>query len=124
MSDQKVARANRNHSKRKRSKYAGPGDYDSVVISVDQAKDYEPGKAIEVTRQLTNAAGKTITHKETFIIDGYIPDRTLEFEDYLDDNGIEEYSDFVGCKERVTLRKQSTSRGVYTNIVARVFVSK
>ena len=124
MLDLKVARANRNHSKRSCTKYAGPGIYDSVVISVDQAKDYEPGTAIEVTRRLTNAVGKAVTHKETFIIGGYIPERTNDFEDYLDVNGIVEYSDYVGCEERVTLRKQSTPRGVFTNIVAREFVSK
>ena len=125
MFDPKVARANRIYSRLKGTMYAGPGEYDSIVISVDPDKDYEDDTAIKVTRQLTNAAGKQFTHKETFIIGGdCIPDRTIEFEDYLDDSGIEEYSDYVGCKERVTLRKQSTSRGVYTNIVARVFVSK
>lgn len=100
---------------------AGPGIHDSVAVSITEPKGYDPGTAIVIKYRLTDSAGRVSFHHETFIIGGKrIPDRTYDFGDYLDANGIEHYSDFVGCTERLTLVKN----GLYLNIANREFVSK
>ena len=110
-----------NRSFQRSQQQARPGVQDSVATSVTEPEGYAPCTAIEITYRLTDSAGRVSSHREIFITGGKrIPDRTLDFEDYLDANGIEDYSDFVGCAERLTMVKN----GLYLNIVNREFVSK
>lgn len=116
----KVKKRN-NRSLQYRQQQARPGNQDSVVTSVTEPEGYTPGTAVKITYRLTDSAGRVSSHHETFIIGGKrIPDRTYDFNEYLDANGIEYYDDFVGCAERLTMVKN----GLYLNIVKREFVSK
>lgn len=116
----KVKKRN-DRSKQRPQQQARPGVHDSVVTSVTEPDGYTPGTAIEIKYRLTDSAGRVSSHREIFITGGKrIPDRTYDFEDYLDANGIEYYSDFVGCTERLTM----VYNGLYLNIANREFVSK
>lgn len=119
----KVKKRNATPSSQRPQQKAGPGIHDSVVVSVTEPdpEKYKPGTAIVIKYRLTDSSGRVSFHHELFITGGkHIPDRTYDFGDYLDANGIEDYSDFVGCKERLTMVKN----GLYLNIANRVFVSK
>lgn len=110
-----------NLSSQRSQQQARPGVQDSVVTSVTEPEGYTPGTAVEIKYRLTDSAGRVSSHREIFIVGGKrIPDRTYDFEDYLDANGIEYYDDFVGCTERLTM----VYNGLYLNIANREFVSK
>ena len=109
-------------NQRKKSRLV-PGDYDAVVISVDDAPGFVPGDAFRVTYELTRN-GKSYTYHETFINDLGV-DRTAEFADYLAKNGIptDDIDQFVGRREKVKLLKENLGgRGIHLNIVEREMV--
>lgn len=97
---------------------AKPGTFISEVKDVKDPEGYTPGHAIEIDYELTDKAGKKFFHKEIFHIE-YPSSRTYEFNEYLDELGCDTYQDFIGVNEEVTLEKQVTNKGVYTNIVKR-----
>ena len=58
----------------------------------------------------TRRRKKSYTFKERFVINERFK-RTREFCDYLNDHGIENAEDFVGCREELDLKWQFTNTG-------------
>ena len=98
-----------------------PSDYTSIVKSVDWAEGYVKGKAIKVTYILTSESGSAFEHSEVFWVRG--SSRSVDFDKYLNDNGIDNIADFVGCKEKLTLMNDVRNGKVYLNIVDREFIA-
>lgn len=112
-------------SKSNRRKKTGPspGDYDLVVVSIEDDPGYRPGDAFRITYELSRN-GKVYPFRETFVNDLSI-ERTADFVQYLADNGIpaENIDMFVGRREKVKLLKENLGeRGIYLNIVEREMV--
>ena len=100
-----------------------PGVYDSVVVSADFAPEYESGKAVMIVYELTSEDGSEYSYKEIFFVNNN--DRTMRFEKYLCQNGIDpaDIEQFVGCREKLDIRKSTKGRNLMT-IDNREFVSK
>lgn len=98
-----------------------PGDYTSIVKSVDWAEGYVKGKAIKVTYILTSESGSEFEFSEIFWVHG--GNRSRDFDKYLNDNRIDNIADFVGCKEKLTLMNDVRNGKVYLNIVDREFIA-
>ena len=100
-----------------------PGVYDSIVVSADFAPEYESGKAVLIVYELTSEDGSKYSYKEIFFVNNN--DRTMRFEEYLELNGIDpaDIEQFVGCREKLDIRKSTRGRNLMT-IDNREFVSK
>lgn len=92
------------------------GQFDSRVIKVANGKNYREGDAILLTYELTRN-GKTYEKTETFV-NSDANERSLKFFKYLKKNGIiiENYGDFLGICEKLTLEKEVINGYTYTNI--------
>ena len=99
--------------------------YSAKCVSVEPAPGYMPGKAILIKYQLTDTAGNTLPHKETFhCSDDVYNERTEKFVDYLNDNGISNVHDLIGCTEEFIFLKDVTKRGTAIVIAQRKLISK
>ncbi len=108
-------------TKRSKSRTPPPGTYDSTVVSVKEPEGYAHGTAVKIKYLLTSDQGQEFSHEELFVIGGeFIPDRTIEFEDYLAHNGVDGYDEFVGCHEKLKIYRN----GIYANIEDRKFILK
>ena len=96
--------------------------HEATVTAVDWAKGFVPGSAYEVFYELTDASGNVIQRKELFYNDDQ-NERTLVFESFLNENGIRNPVDFIGCKVKLTFLKDVKNNKTYVNIVKRTFVS-
>lgn len=97
------------------------GVYDSVVIDVQWADGYESEEAYEITYRVTSEDGKVYQHREIFKTDERNK-RTAAFEDYLADNGIIDLSDFIGKREKLTVKRVKVGTREFANIVDREFI--
>lgn len=100
-----------------------PGVYKSLVVSVASPEGFVPGNVVDITYQLTADTGEVFPYHERFYIAPPVPDRTVEFEDYLLVNGIDHYEKFIGCKEQLFLNYQVKNFHTYLNVIERTFVS-
>lgn len=100
-----------------------PGIYTSVVTKADWATEYVQGEAVEIHYRLMDEAGKEYQHHEIFFWNEENP-RTAEFIMYLCDNGIESLSEFVGCKEELTMAYTVRYQKRYSQITNRVFLGR
>jgi len=103
-----------------------PGEYDSVVTFFDFHPDYRAETAFLVKYKLTNAKGTVFNFSEIFFNDEKNK-RTDHFFKYLEKNGItaEDFRDFQGCKEKLTLKKNPTRDGrIFLSITERVFIAQ
>ena len=98
-----------------------PGDYTSIVESVDWAEGYVKGKAIKISYHLTSKSGSEFEFSEIFWVHG--SSRSNDFDKYLKKNGIEDIADFVGCEENLTLMNDIRNGKTYLNIVDRKFIA-
>ena len=99
-----------------------PGIYRSTVVSAKPAPGYAEGHAQQITYELTDSAGKTYHFQEIFRIAEPIGQRSEELFDRLENNGITEWDQFVGCQEVLTLEYEFTPKGRFLNITHRQFV--
>lgn len=100
-----------------------PGTYTSVVTKADWAAEYVKGEAVEIQYRLMDEAGKEYQYHEIFFWDEENP-RTAELCIYLCDNGIESLSEFVGCKEELTMAYTVKHQKRYIQITNRVFLGR
>lgn len=98
-----------------------PGDYTSIVKSVDWAEGYVEGKAIKLSYHLTSKSGSVFEFSEIFWVHG--SSRSDNFDKYLKSNGISNVDDFVGCEEKLTLMNDIRNGKTYLNIVNRKFIA-
>ena len=105
------------------SKKLPEGVYDSVVVEIRWAEGYAPEEAYEVIYEITDGDGNTYRHREIFKTHSRNL-RTIEFEKYLADSGIEDLEEFKGKRERLTFEYQEAYNGNrYFNIKEREFVN-
>ena len=82
-----------------------------------------PDTYLIVEYQLTDASGNKHSYKESFLDNGF-SDRAADFFDYLEANGIpyEERFSFVGCKEELDIRIDSSTNSLLPTIYTRKFI--
>ena len=98
-----------------------PGTYNSVVTNVDWANQYGEQEAFEITYNVS-CDGKIHQYREIFMNNDKNK-RTIEFFDYLEENGIEDPIDFIGHTETLTFNDVEAYNGnTYINIVKREFI--
>ena len=98
------------------------GVYDSVVVDVKWADNYEAEEAYEVTYELTSEDGHVYRHREIFKTDEKNK-RTAAFEEYIFNNGIADLADFNGKREKLTVQRVKVGSREFANIVGREFVN-
>ena len=96
------------------------GVYDSIVTDVCWAEEYRKHSTIRISYELTDKTGKQFPHSELFRI-SHPTDRTKEFSDYLEENGIIDWTDFVGCHEKLSIKRDV--KGSFRTIDEREFIS-
>ena len=112
----------RRHKKQATKKLA-EGVYDSIVVDVRWAEGYAHEEAFEITYNITDARGNTYRHREIFMNNNRNK-RTIDFEDYLEENGIVELEDFKGKHEKLTFEYVEAYNGhSYFNIVGRELIT-
>lgn len=101
-----------------------PGIYEATVTACGYDDSYAGDGAIRVAYELIGSNGKTFNHSEVFFDNDY-NDRTWEFKEHLYDIGITEdnLEDFVGCKERIVVKKIVRNNRALPGIVEREFIS-
>ena len=109
---------------RKAKPYLKPGIYDAECISIGMHPDYADDAAILVEYALTDETGRLFDFREVFYNNSY-NERSGDFFDYLEKNKIslDNVEKFIGCTERVTLKKLVRSNRSMLSIVAREFVA-
>jgi hypothetical protein len=109
------------NSRKPSRKVLTPGTYTSTVTNVtidDQYKD--TALIVSYCLQKNNSV---FEYKERFIRNSRFP-RTVNFYEYLEENGIENEDDFIGCSETLELKWNFTSKGQRElTITSREFVS-
>lgn len=98
------------------------GTYKSKVMKVLDHPDYRDGDAVKIIMKLEDQNGNLFDYEETFIIRGN-NNRTEQMGNYLAENGIEYWDDFVGCCEEVVLRKAARNFKIFLTIDERRFLS-
>ena len=108
-----------------RGKTVPVGTYSSEVLAIGFHPDYANDSAILVKYKLTDTSGKDYPYGEIFYNDIY-NDRSRSFFDYLSKNGIsmDAIETFVGCKEKVTIKKDAKRFVTHMTIVDREFISR
>ena len=86
------------------------GTYTGKVLSVKEPEAYVPGDRIVIKYALTDKMGNVFQYEETFLL-RRINERTVEFDEYLEQNGVKFIDDFVGCEEELVIKLETTSRG-------------
>ena len=99
-----------------------PGTWMSTVISAKSAPCYAKGHAQQICYELTDSAGNVYPYQEIFRTVEPVGQRSEDFFDYLADNGITEWDQFVGCQEVLTLEYEFKPSGRFLNITKRQFV--
>ncbi len=101
-----------------------PGTYEAIVTACGYDDSYAGDGAFSVTYELTSGNGKKIKHSEVFFDNDY-NDRTWAFKEHLYNLGItvENLDDFVGCKERIIVKKIVRNNRALPGIVEREFIS-
>ncbi len=109
----------------KGSSHLQVGTYSSVVVDIDFHPDYCAEEALLVKYQLTSDNGRSYDYQEVFL-NKESNQRTQCFFDYLIDNGIplERFTDFKGCKEKITIKKTSRGSRPMLTIDKREFISR
>ncbi|MBQ9747018.1 MAG: hypothetical protein IJW21_09395 [Clostridia bacterium] len=102
------------------------GIYESKVTSVHWAEDYADETAFEVEYTLTSSNGKKFHHSELFYTLEKSPsnERTINFYAYLSQNGLTDLSEFEGCYEKLTFKKNVHKNRTFVEIVEREFLGK
>lgn len=100
-----------------------PGNYISEVLKVSFDDDYAFDSMLLILYRLTTEEGEVFSYQERFHNSEKNP-RTRAFFEYLEENGVKDiFSDFVGARENVVVKKVPQENGkVFMNIVQRDFV--
>ena len=113
--------------KKRKSRDVPVGEYIATVTRAEYSPYYDPeDSAFVVTYRLENKNGDQYSFRETFLNTKYCyNDRTSDLLEYLHENGIEinEPADFVGCVEKVLIKKVLNGDRSYKNIITRDFVA-
>lgn len=99
-----------------------PATYISIVVSARSAPGYAKGHAKQITYELTDSSGNVYPYQEIFRTVEPVGQRSEEFFDYLANDGITEWDQFVGCQEVLTLEYEFKPSGRFLNITKRRFV--
>ena len=104
-------------------KKLGVGEYISVVRDIRFRDDFKGNDAFIVSYELEDAKGIHYPFYETFY-NKVSNERTRSFFEYLQSNGIslDECDKFVGCRERITLKKHLKNNVAFLTIVDREFI--
>lgn len=96
------------------------GDFDSIVASVECPADFVEGDAYDIHYELTDANGDKFPYWERFYADP-TNERTSAFNDYLESIGLsmEDIYNFVGTKEKISIRKKVSRNQARPTIVSR-----
>jgi len=108
-------------TKAQRAKTLTPGDYTSIVIDVVLNRN-KPDEMVDVSYELTDSAGTTFPYSESFRVEPPFGKHSLDFFDYLDENGITDWNQLLNCQEHVKLDNETKDSGTYLNIVDREFL--
>lgn len=99
-----------------------PGTYTARITDVCWTSGYVVGKAFTVKSVLISSNGTELTYEEIFY-NSRKNARSAAFFDYLEDNGIGDLADFVGCTEEVVIAKNTDGFKTFNTIEKRTFVS-
>ena len=96
------------------------GDFESTVVSVETPQDFVEGEAFDITYDLVDENGTHHSYRERFYADTS-NERTATFADYLDNIGVgrENIENFVGTKEKISIRKKVSKNQARPTIVSR-----
>lgn len=96
------------------------GDFESTVVSVATPPDFVEGEAFDITYDLIDENGTHYPYKERFFADTTY-ERSAKFSDYLDRIGVgrKTVENFVGVKEKISIRKKVTNGKARATIVSR-----
>ena len=97
-----------------------PGTYVGVHSDIIDAPGYLAGDAYEFHINV-DVNGEQVEYKETFHWNAD-NERTAEFWDYLENNGITDTNQLIGRKEKLTFKKVVTDYGTKLNIVERELI--
>ena len=102
------------------------GVYESKATSVHWAEDYTDETAFEIEYTLTSSDGKKSHYSELFYTLEKSPanERSIEFYTYLSENGLTDLSEFEGCSEKLTFKKNVHRNRTFVEIVKREFLGK
>lgn len=100
----------------KKNTYPHPDKCTSTVKAVEQPEGYADGNAVKITYEMTDSSGNHFLYHEIFRTKEPVGQRSKIFFDYLEENGITEWEDFVGCQEVLTLHYEFVGKGKYLNI--------
>lgn len=100
------------------------GKFDSVVTDICFHPDYCAEEALLVKYQLSDEKGLNYAYEEVFF-NKESNLRTQDFFQYLIENGIplENFTEFKGCKEKISLKKTVRGNRPMLTIDDRKFVS-
>ena len=100
----------------KKDNHPKPGDVTSTITTVEQAPGYAKGQAVRIIYDMVNSSGNHFPFHETFMTVEPLSNRSEEFFAYLENNGITEWEDFVGCQEVLTLQYEFKGGVRFLNI--------
>lgn len=86
----------------KKANHLKPGVVTSIATAVEQAPGYAEGQAVRITYEMVDSSGNHFPYHEFFTTVEPLSDRSEEFFAYLENNGITEWEDFIGCQEVLT----------------------
>lgn len=100
------------------------GEYVSVVKDIKFRDDFIAKDAFVVSYELEDVNGAKYPFSETFFNNAQ-NERTQRFFEYLQSIGVslDECDKFIGCRERITLKKQVKNNIPFLSIDVREFVS-
>lgn len=97
--------------------------YTATVKEVRWTPGYVKGKAFDICYDLVDDKGNVIEYKEMFYEDQG-NERTAAFYEHLNEIGIEDIADYVGCKEKLIFLKDVKNNRTYVNIDSRTLISR
>lgn len=101
-----------------------PGIYHAVVTAVESPEGFAPNNALDIRYRLTDPkSGDEIPCSERFYIAHPLNERTEKFEEHLDQIGVEDYEDYVGCEVELVFMKEVKNGTVFCNVVDRRLIS-
>lgn len=98
-----------------------PGWYVSTVKDVYADPDYVQGSMMKIVYNLENEQNQCFEFEELFATRG-TNQRSADFRDYLIANGITDWKDYIGCQEKVNLRKKMGKHKTFLTIAERSFI--
>lgn len=100
----------------KKANHLKPGVVTSTATAVEQDPNYAEGHAKRIIYDMIDSSGNHFPYHETFMTVEPLSVRSEDFFAYLENNGITEWEDFVGCQEVLTLQYEFKGGVRFLNI--------